>query len=175
MDNLVTESSPGRSASPVAPTVTGTVDDCVADRRRDEAARDAFTSEGGHVPPESAVEDDRAPARDERARLMQAFSIRHDGRHYIYNGYRYDRLEDGIAYAELMSSRQRQDDCATPSLQGDRIEVPSESDRRLMATLSICFEAGVYTFEGFHYDHLADAVNYAQRRVRKLGILTRSG
>ena len=168
MDYLVTEeSSAGRDADPVAPTVTRTADDGVADRRRDNAAKHAFTSEGGRAQPEPEVEVDIEPAHGDRERLMQAFAIRYDGRRYIYNGYHYDRLADGVAYATLMSSRQTEDDCAAPFLLADRVEVPSEFDRQVMARLSICFEAGIYTFDGFHYDHLADAVNYAQLRLAK--------
>jgi hypothetical protein len=39
-------------------------------------------------------------------RLMSAFGIYYDGRFYRYSGYRYDRLGDAVAYAELMQSRQ---------------------------------------------------------------------
>jgi hypothetical protein len=42
------------------------------------------------------------------------------------------------------------------------IESPSESDKQLMNVLHISFSAGVYEFEGYHYDHLVDAVNYAR-------------
>jgi hypothetical protein len=39
-------------------------------------------------------------------RLMSAFRIDYDDRFYRYSGYRYDRLGDAMAYAELMQSAQ---------------------------------------------------------------------
>jgi len=93
---------------------------------------------------------------------MSAFRIYHDGRYYRYNGYRYDRLGDAVAYAELMQSRQSTRVDPDPFTPDDALPPPSASDREVMAAWLISFEAGVYAYREFHYDHLADAVNYAE-------------
>jgi len=93
---------------------------------------------------------------------MSAFGIYYDGRFYRYSGYRYDRLGDAVAYAELMQSRQSTQVGPDPFTPDDALRPPSASDRELMAAWSISFDAGVYAYRDFHYDHLADAVNYAE-------------
>ena len=112
----------------------------------------------------------REPYGD-RQRIMSAFRIYYDGRYYRYNGYRYDRLEDAIAYAELMQSRQSTELGPDPFTPADSLPPPSASDWELMAAWSISFTAGVYTYREFHYDHLADAVNYARLDIGRLGSL----
>jgi hypothetical protein len=42
---------------------------------------------------------------DEQERLMTSLAIRFDGRQYRYRDYRYDRLDDAVAYAELQLKR----------------------------------------------------------------------
>jgi len=42
------------------------------------------------------------------------------------------------------------------------VEAPSDADRKLMALMTIHFEAGAYRFETFRYDRLSDAVKYAE-------------
>lgn len=104
------------------------------------------------------------PAQPERERVMVKYAIRHDGRHYEYNRYRYDHLSDAVAYARLMRSRLPQVDMGGPFWLGEPVDSPpNDADRELMAALGIAFEAGVFRFEDFRYDHLADAVNYAKR------------
>jgi hypothetical protein len=46
------------------------------------------------------------PAADERC-LMAELSIVRGGYYYYYDGYRYDRLSDAIAYAQLVQGRTR--------------------------------------------------------------------
>ena len=65
------------------------------DERLYAAAEDAFTSEGGRP----------STAQPELERQMAEFGIGYDGRQYGYNGDRYGRLADAIAYASLMRSR----------------------------------------------------------------------
>lgn len=121
------------------------------DERLYAAAEDAFTSEGGRP----------LPAQPELERQMAELRIGYDGLHYEYNGYRYDRLADAVAYATLMRSRPTQKDAGGPFTQRRARAVPTDADRTLMATLAIGFEDGAYRFEGFRYDALSDAVNYA--------------
>ena len=105
-------------------------------------------------------------ANDERA-MMAEYSIGHDGLRYAYNGYRYDRLADAVGYAKLMRSRPSMHDSGGPSTRREGIDVPTDADRELMTSLAIRFEAGAYRFEGFRYDRLADAVNYATLCARR--------
>ena len=46
------------------------------------------------------------PAADERC-LMAELSIIRGGHWYYYDGYRYDRLSDAVAYAQLVQGRTR--------------------------------------------------------------------
>ena len=105
----------------------------------------------------------------DRQRIMSAFRIDYDGRYYRFNGYRYDRLGDAVAYAELMQSRQSPEVGPDPFTPGDTLPPPSTSDRDLMAAWFISFAAGVYAYREFHYDHLADAVNYARLDIGRRG------
>ena len=122
-----------------------------------DAAEDTFTSEGGHV---SAMPP-------EREREMMEFAVSYDGLRYRYNGYSYDQFADAIRYARLMRSRPSQQETVGPFAHGQTVEPPSEADRKLMALMSIRFEAGAYRFETFRYDRLADAVNYAKSVARR--------
>lgn len=98
---------------------------------------------------------------------MAQFSIYFDGRHFRYRGYRYDRVGEALAYARLRRSRHPEEDSSiTPSLESVA-QLPSDSDRRVMHQLSISFEAGVFRLDGFRYDNLTDAVNYARTCRRR--------
>jgi hypothetical protein len=128
--------------------------------QRDSLKReDAIESESSGRKAHAIENADAADAGDRR-RLMSAFSIDYDGRHYRYNGYRYDRLADAVAYAKLMQSRQTQHDTCPVTYQ--RVESPSASDTAVMARYSITFSEGMYRYGGYRYDRLADALNYAQ-------------
>ena len=102
---------------------------------------------------------------------MSAFSIDYDGRHYRYDGYRYDRLVDAVSYARLVESRQAQHEGGSCPVVYRRVESPSSSDMAVMAEYFITFSEGVYRYDGFRYERLSDAVNYAEtlRRQRSLG------
>jgi len=89
-------------------------------------------------------------------------SIRYDGRHYIFEDYRYDRFADVVSYAQLMRARSQPQQEPYQSRHDKIIESPDGLDRRLMKTLHISFSAGVYEFRGYRYDRLIDAVNYAR-------------
>jgi hypothetical protein len=105
-----------------------------------------------------------ADAPSERERQMAEFCIGYDGRRYHYNGYRYDKLEDVVAYASLTRSRPGPFDAGGPHTRGETFAPPSDAERSLMASLSIRFDDGAYRYEGFRYDGLTDAVNYAKRQ-----------
>lgn len=123
------------------------------DERLDAPAEDAFTPEGGT----------HSATQSERERQMAEFSVGHDGLRYHYNGYRYDRWEDAVAYASLMRSRPRQVDTGGPFAPNSKKSAPTtDAEFELMISLGIGFEDGAYRFEGFRYDKLSDAVNYAK-------------
>jgi hypothetical protein len=96
--------------------------------------------------------------------LMEEFSIVHGGRYYYFDGYRYERLADAVAYARLIRARQAQPSDPLSSAPLDGVESPSASDRQLMLEYSIAFENGNYVFDGYRYDRLIDAANYANHR-----------
>jgi len=116
------------------------------------AAGDAFTS--GRERPSQPL--------PERERQMAELRIGYDGLQYQYNGYRYDRLADAVAYATLMRSRPTQQDAGGTFTQRKTHAAPTDAERALMATLAIGFEDGAYRFEGFRYDGLSDALSYAK-------------
>ena len=142
------------------------------DNRSYASAEDAFTSEGGYV----ACKRDPSTMQvdvetDERTRLMTELSIHYDGRHYIFEAYRCDRLSEAVSYARLALAGSPQADAPVRSACDKGVESPGESDRQLMHSLHISFRAGVYEFEGYHYDHLVDAVNYARLLARRGAIV----
>jgi hypothetical protein len=98
-------------------------------------------------------------------------SIAHAGRHYYYEGYRYERLADAVAYARRVRARQSPQKDQSSLARFDAVESPNASDRQLMLELSISLENGSFVFDGFRYDHLIDAANYARHR-RQLSVKT---
>jgi hypothetical protein len=103
-------------------------------------------------------------AAAERESVMAEFSISYNGRHYQFDRFRYDSLGDALAYARLQRSRPGSEGFeALPAAQ--MVEAPDESQRRLMASLAITFEGGIYHLGSFRYDRLADAVNYARLQL----------
>lgn len=137
------------------------------EQRLQDDAENAFTSEGGFVPSAGQLTDCSGPrTQAEREREMQEYCISHDGAFYHYNGHRYDRLEDAVGYARLVRARPLQPDPRGPFKPCKRIDVPTDADRTLMASLDIHFEGGTYRFGNFRYDHLVDAANYAVLQQR---------
>jgi hypothetical protein len=104
-------------------------------------------------------------AEVERRRLTSELSLVEGGRYYHYC-YHDERLTDAVAYAQLLQSRASPKADTYSRVRFDDIESPDASDRQLMTALDISFENGRYEFEGFHYDHLADAAGYARNRRR---------
>jgi hypothetical protein len=100
----------------------------------------------------------------ESSRLMTELSITHHGRYYHFDGYRYELLADAIAFAQLVRARPLYRTDPPEFVEFDAVELPSSADLQLMLELSISFEGGCFVFEGFHYDRLIDAANYARHR-----------
>ena len=105
---------------------------------------------------------DMADLPEHRERLMLAFEITFDGRQYVYDRYRYDRLADAVNYARLQLSRPSSNASETPPRVSIPCERPTVSQTKLMSELGITFEAGVYRLGDYRYDHLDDAVEYAR-------------
>jgi hypothetical protein len=124
-------------------------------KNHDPAAAPALSA---HEPPSASAVD----APDEREGLMDELSITYNGRHYLYEGYRYDKLEDAVSYARLQEGVYSESDGPRPMLPVEDVETPDESQREIMAALAITFEDGVYHLGEYRYDRLADAVNYAR-------------
>jgi hypothetical protein len=103
------------------------------------------------------------PEPPDRERQMAEFSVGHDGLAYHYNGYRYDKWQDAVAYASLLRDRPWQADAGGSFVPGEKLAPASEAQKALMASLGICFDDGAYRFGDFRYDKLSDAVSYAKQ------------
>lgn len=116
------------------------------ERLRDQALRRSAQSEAAAASP------------------PEAFSIAYDGRRYHYEGYRYDHLDDALAYAKLQRSRSgyRPQPPAAPRR---TVEPPDASQLATMASLGITFRDGMYRFGPYRYDRLAHAVSYARLQL----------
>lgn len=113
---------------------------------------------------DETVHDDRTNAVDSD-RLMAEFSIIQSGRYYWFDGYRYEHLVDAVAYAQVARARSDAPRAnASSPTRLDIAELPRTSDWQLMEDLSITHENGSFVFDGFHYDRLVDATNYARLR-----------
>jgi hypothetical protein len=107
------------------------------------------------------------PAGDGQ-RLMAGFSISYNGRHYRYDRYRYDLLEDAVDYARLQCAlpQSKRLDAVEVMPPAEEVGLPDEPARELMVAHGITFQDGVYRLGEYRYDRLVDAVNYA--RLRRL-------
>lgn len=145
-------------------------------------AENAFTSEGGFVPrrsesghvrpenilrflPESRAADRTTLQKPEDWLLRQ--SVGFDGRHYQYNGYRYDRLADAIAHVALTRTRPSLLEPKGPYSLERSNEPPTARDRETMASLGIVAIGHAYRWRAFRYDRLEDAVAYAALMQRR--------
>jgi len=100
----------------------------------------------------------------ERNDVMAEFDITYNGRHYLYDRYRYDRLDDAVAYARLLRSRAVAAAARVPMPSPEFVDAPAVTDRQRMEQLEISYQDGIYRLGPYRYDRLADAVDYAQRR-----------
>jgi hypothetical protein len=62
------------------------------------------TADGAH---EQCVAPDQDAAEADERCLMAELSIIRGGHWYYYDGYRYERLSDAVAYAQLVQGRTR--------------------------------------------------------------------
>ncbi len=92
---------------------------------------------------------------------MRLYDISFNGRNFLYGNYRYEQLDDAIAYAQraipsdrAMTSR----DAVTV----ETVEFPSPDQKLIMRTLSISYRLGYYYWGPYRYERLRDAVAYAR-------------
>jgi hypothetical protein len=100
----------------------------------------------------------------ERNDVMAEFCIAYNGRHYLYDRYRYDRLDDAVAYARLLRSNAAAAADRIPMPSAEYVDAPADTDRQRMEQLDISYQDGIYRLGPYRYDRLADAVDYAQRQ-----------
>ena len=130
------------------------------DERLYASAQDTFTSEGAPPPERDSAELEQG---------MKERLVSFDGVQYVFDGFRYDRLSDAMAYARLMRSRPPEFDSSTTRAP-PRSYVPlTEAERTLMGTLGIELVDHTFRFESFRYDRLSDAVAYARQSRGVLG------
>jgi hypothetical protein len=139
----------------------------IGDFAEPTTTENAFTSEGGRVGPVTATSADNI---DLPSREMSDLAISHVGRFYRFRGYRYERLEDAMAYARLMRARgipesPQERDSVANAVAGDE-QPPDPAARESMAALGVSYVGGLYCFESFRYDRLADAMRYALTHQR---------
>jgi hypothetical protein len=144
----------GQSRTPAPVSLNGHYGDCGTADAVARAARNAEPAQEGDA------------AEGEHRRLMSELSILEGGRYYYCDGYRYDHLADAVGYAQSPQLRAGPNADISSRVRFDDIELPDAADRKLMTALDISFEDGMYRFEGFSYEHLADAAGYARQRRR---------
>ncbi|MBK7900402.1 MAG: hypothetical protein KA603_10705 [Azonexus sp.] len=107
---------------------------------------------------------ERPDATVSEAQQAQAMhlGIAFDGHQFVYHDFKYDRLPDAVAYAELEAARgEGQAPVTNLEAWHDR-PVPSAAERVIMQPLGIRFEGWRYRYHIYRYDRLADALNYAR-------------
>jgi hypothetical protein len=125
-------------------------------------AESVFTSEGGSVPPS---EEQPSPVTQEIKELMAELRVRYNGGHYFFQGYRYDRLEDAVAYARLERGRASHGLAEEPEsapAHAHEAAFPVAAERSQMQAFGVSFEAGRFVYKSFRYDRLKDALAYAR-------------
>ena len=70
-----------------------------SEKKTSDSGDGAMAEEAARLPQKR--EDTAVAAIDERLHLMAEFGIRYDGRHYIFDPWRYDHLADAVAFARL--------------------------------------------------------------------------
>jgi hypothetical protein len=110
------------------------------------------TPRGANVPPSA----EKAHAID--------LGISFNGTQYVYRDFKYDKLSDAIAYAELDSGRPgTMPDASLPAAWLDR-QVPGDADQEAMRQYGIVLEEWRYRYWDYRYDRLVDAVNFARKK-----------
>jgi hypothetical protein len=75
--------------------------------------------------------------------------------------YRYEQLSEGLAHGR--STRSLADEPPGTQRQPREFRPPTGAEQALMASLGIQFDGQAYSFAGYRYDRLADAVKFARQ------------
>jgi len=115
------------------------------------------------------LHDDAAPqppAPLPQEAMMAELGIVPEGRHYLFASFRYERLQDAVAYARL--ARARGDAVAPTPAALPAPRAPTDAERHEMVALAVFARSGRYHFREFVYDRLSDALAYARRARSRL-------
>ena len=113
----------------------------------------------GKFPPDTGAPP---PAAETREGLMAEFSISLVGGQYQYAQYRYDRLDDAVAYAKKQRVAPSACDAGDVLPAPRAVEAPDELQLRRIGQAGITFRDGRYHFGPYSYDRLEDAMRYAR-------------
>ena len=105
---------------------------------------------------------DSSEMRETERRTRVQLGIGFDGRYYRYEQYRYDLCSDAVNYARLDRSRSTYRATSTIPSPWKKLEEPTDEERRLMTERGVSFDAKYYRYRSYRYDHLADALSYAE-------------
>lgn len=116
-----------------------------------------------HFPPQAPTSEggDDAAAL-ERANAAARLGITWNGRHYCYRHYRYDRLDNALAYARHEASLPARAD-ADESRSAEVVEVPATARLEEMQAMGVTYAHGVYALGAYRYERLDDALAQARR------------
>ena len=89
--------------------------------------------------------------------------ISFNGSQFVYRDFKYDRLADAIAYAEVDVEREGKAPAATTAADWLAPPLPGLADQAEMQEHGIVFENRRYKYLDYRYDRLADALNYARK------------
>lgn len=107
--------------------------------------------------------DGRIASPEERREMAQ-LGVSCDGPDYAFDGYRYQEMDDAVAYARIAQSRPAAGEADRGlRVQRARSAGPTVREREVMATHGVQFDGRVYRYAGFSYDRLVDAMNQARR------------
>lgn len=105
----------------------------------------------------------RSSLEADRGRAMQ-LGISFNGAQFTFRDFKYDRLRDAMAYAELDSQRAGNLPAASLPEAWLGWPFPGVEDEALMKLHGIRLEGCRYRYRGYLYDRLADALSYACRQ-----------
>lgn len=97
----------------------------------------------------------------QQAQAMR-LGISFDGYQFHYREFKYDRIPDAVAYAQLEAGRGDAQAAVTNLAAWLDRPCPSEDDQKAMKRYGIRFEGNRYRYQDFYYDRLADALAYVQ-------------
>ncbi|MCG2586111.1 hypothetical protein [Massilia sp. TS11] len=108
------------------------------------------------------------PAEPDTVEAAARAGVRFDGRSYCFREFRYDHLDDALAYARHVRTHPAAGDSDDPGPLLDRSNQPTPGQDASMAALNITYDGRQYRFGPYRYDHFLDAAHYALRQMPSL-------